>query len=279
MSTKARGTSNSRRLSNLAAKEAVPFRHLATAFLIERLVWRLTMEPKLTGKLVFKGGFVGLRVYDSSRYTIDLDALLRQANINSTLKIVQAAAEKDIDDGAWFCFDHQADLETQGEYGGVRQTYRAGFGEVPERIGRVQTINFDLGIGDPVDPVLAKTSSILTGEELIWMIYPIEAIIAEKLLALIERGSLNSRSKDVFDLSFFLPTAHPQSLRQSVIKCFEHRHTELPKSLSENLRAIDTSILSRGWASAVASVKNAPDFDAAFSDLVLLLKRFDESSA
>ncbi len=72
MSTKAKGMSISKRLSNLAAKTDVQFKHIATAFLIERLVWRLTTEPKLANKLVFKGGFVGLRVYDSRRYTIDL---------------------------------------------------------------------------------------------------------------------------------------------------------------------------------------------------------------
>jgi hypothetical protein len=276
---KAKGMSISKRLSNLAAKEQIPFKHLGTAFLIERLVWRLTTEPSLASKLVFKGGFVGLRVYDSSRYTIDLDALLRKADIEATLKITQAAAEKDLDDGAWFRFERQIDLETQGEYGGIRQTYRAGFGEIPKQIGRAQTINFDLGIGDPVDPVVATTNSLLTGEELSWMVYPIETIIAEKLHALIERGPLNSRSKDIFDLSIFFPKANPKSLRQSIKKCFEYRNTELPKSLSENLKNIDTSLLSRGWASAVASVKRAPDFDATFSKLVSLLERFDQSGA
>ena len=95
MSMKAKGMSISKRLSNLAAKEQIPFKHLGTAFLIERLVWRLTTEPSLASKLVFKGGFVGLRVYDSRRYTIDLDALLRKADIEATLKITQAAAEKE----------------------------------------------------------------------------------------------------------------------------------------------------------------------------------------
>jgi hypothetical protein len=47
-----------------------------TVFLIERLVARLIADKKLSQNLVFKGGFVGLRVYDSPRYTIDLDALL-----------------------------------------------------------------------------------------------------------------------------------------------------------------------------------------------------------
>ncbi|MBI3901121.1 MAG: nucleotidyl transferase AbiEii/AbiGii toxin family protein, partial [Chlamydiia bacterium] len=53
------------------------------------------------------------------------------------------------------------------------------------------------------------------GEDLSWSIYPIETIIAEKLHALINRGHLNSRSKDVFDLVAFLPTAKRSLLQSS----------------------------------------------------------------
>lgn len=143
MTEKAKGISISKKLSDLADKQQIPFKHIATAFLIERLVWRFSTERKLVDKLIFKGGFVGLRVYDSTRYTIDLDALLKRADIDSTLKIARSAAEKDIGDGAWFRMERQVDLETQGEYGGIRQIYRAGFGEIPKQIERTQTISFD----------------------------------------------------------------------------------------------------------------------------------------
>lgn len=44
------------------------------------------------------------------------------------------------------------DLATQGEYGGIRHTYRAGIGELLKDIKRAQIINLDLGIGDPITP-------------------------------------------------------------------------------------------------------------------------------
>jgi predicted nucleotidyltransferase component of viral defense system len=205
MSTKAKGTSVTQKLANLAKKRGARYEHVATEFLIERLVRRLVADKKLASLLVFKGGFVGLRVYNSSRYTVDLDALLRKSNLEATLTLTREAAETDLDDGVWFRFESQVDLEAQGEYGGIRQTFRAGFGELPKKLLKAQTINFDLGIGDPVSPVSSKMMTLLSNEELSWSVYPIETIIAEKLHALVDRGELNSRSKDVFDLVAFLP--------------------------------------------------------------------------
>ena len=134
MSTKAKGTSVTQKLANLAKKRGARFEHVATEFLIERLVRRLVADKKLASLLVFKGGFVGLRVYNSSRYTVDLDALLRKSNLEATLALTREAAETDLDDGVWFRFESQVDLETQGEYGGIRQTFRAGFGELPKKL-------------------------------------------------------------------------------------------------------------------------------------------------
>ena len=128
MSTKAKGTSVTQKLLALTQKAGVPFANIATTFLIERLVARLMADKELRKALVFKGGFVSMKVYASPRYTIDLDALLLRANIKETLQQTKVAAEVDLDDGVWFKFEEQIDLQTQGEYGGFRQVYRAGIG-------------------------------------------------------------------------------------------------------------------------------------------------------
>jgi hypothetical protein len=140
------------KLSSIAQSKGLPYQLISTTFLLERLLARLILDSRLAKSLVFKGGYVGLRVYDSPRYTIDLDALLLKADLNETLKRTIAAAQKDISDGTWLLFESQADSKTQGEYGGVRQVFRAGLGEPLKDVRRAQTINFDLGIGDPVTP-------------------------------------------------------------------------------------------------------------------------------
>lgn len=166
MTTKAKSDSVRKKLSNLAQKLNVPYRNVETVFLIERLVARLVVDKKLSQHLVFKGGFVGLRVYGSPRYTIDLDALLIKANIDSTLELVKQRAETDSDDGTWFRFESQTNLNTQGEYGGVRQVYRVGIGEILPDIRRAQSIHFDLGIGDPITPGHKKQKLLLSSRRM-----------------------------------------------------------------------------------------------------------------
>ena len=270
MTTKAKGTSIRQKIIEMSKKMEVNPRDLETVFLIERLVARLTANKNLADRLVFKGGFVGLKVYDSPRYTVDLDALLVKSNIEETLVMVEDQAQLDLNDGVWFRFDGQTDLATQGEYGGIRHTYRAGIGEVLKNIKKAQIINFDLGIGDPITPgpQLKKTPSLFLGnEDFSWSVYPIETICAEKLHALISHGDENSRSKDVHDLALFLPKTDPKTLKKAIRNCFEFRDTEMPQIFFDEVKKLNTSRLEKGWDSAVSSIPNVGSFNEAFKAL------------
>lgn len=249
-------------------------------FLIERLVARLVADKKLSQNLVFKGGFVGLKVYGSPRYTIDLDALLVKSNIDSTLELVKQRAEMDSDDGTWFRFESQTNLTTQGEYGGIRQVYRVGIGEILPDIKRAQSIFFDLGIGDPITPgpQKADTPSLFPqNEDISWSVYPIETICAEKLHALLTHGDANSRSKDVHDLSIFLPKADAETLGTAIKRCFQFRETELPQKLSAEIKKINTLRLEQGWANSVSTVVNAPDFKASFETVIKNMAKLEKA--
>jgi len=279
MSTKSKGVSVRQKLLALSASLKVPYPRIETAFFIERLVARLVADSELFRRLVFKGGFVAMKVYDSPRYTIDLDALLVKSDIESTLSMARKQVEMDLDDGVWFRFESQIDLQTQGEYGGIRQAYRAGTGEVLKDIRKAQVIHFDLGIGDPVVPKPRKMETpmaLQAGKSIEWMVYPIETIIAEKLHAVVSHGETNSRSKDVHDLAIFLPKADPHILAQAIRACFGYRKTEIPKKFSLTLSKLDTTNLERGWPSAVASVRNPPSFKLAFETVLVELKRMDK---
>ncbi len=279
MTTKAKGTSIRQKITDLSKKLGVPYQNLETVFMIERLVVRLVADKSLNAHLVFKGGFVGLRVYHSGRYTVDLDALLVKSHIGSTLALAKEKAEADMEDGVWFKFEEQVDLATQGEYGGVRQTYRAGIGEVLKNLKKAQVIHFDLGMGDPVTPGPQKIEVqplLPMGEGLSWSVYPIETIIAEKLHALISHGNINSRSKDVHDLSVFLPKADASILSEALEKCFAFRETELPKSFSETIQSINTTSLQRGWISATATVPKEREFKEAFDSVVKQMAKLEK---
>jgi len=84
MTTKAKGDSIRQNLIRLSKNRGVQYRNIETLFIIERLVARLIADKKLADHLVFKGGFVGIKIYESPRYTVDLDALLVKADIDET---------------------------------------------------------------------------------------------------------------------------------------------------------------------------------------------------
>lgn len=89
MTTKSKGDSIRQKLIHLSNKLEAKYPNIETVFLIERLVARLVANETLIKSLVFKGGFVGLKVYESPRYTVDLDALLVRSNIESTLELAK----------------------------------------------------------------------------------------------------------------------------------------------------------------------------------------------
>lgn len=277
MTTKSKGESVRQRLLKLSEKMGVAFANLETIFIIERLVVRLLANEHLRKSLVFKGGFVGLKVYESPRFTVDLDALLVKSNLEKTLEETKAAAEKEIADGVWFHFEEQINLTAQGEYGGIRQVFRSGVGERLKNPKKAQIVNFDLGIGDPVTPkpVAADTPALLSQEDLSWSVYPVETIIAEKLHAIVAHADANSRSKDIHDLAVFLPRADREILKDALEKCFEYRKTQLPKSFMTLLKELNTTVLERGWPSAVASVVGAPRFSDAFEKVITQLTEMD----
>jgi hypothetical protein len=179
------------KLSQLSKDLGVAYPKIFTEFILERLAYRLISHSDLRGKLVFKGGYVSLRVYESPRYTIDLDALLRRGRLDSIASVVRLAAEEEGTDGVWFRLEKTVDLQTQGEYGGLRIVMRAGLGEIPKNLKKAQIVHLDIGKGDPVvpGPVEVETPFILGGGSLSWRVYPVETTVAEKLHALVVRGS------------------------------------------------------------------------------------------
>ena len=242
------------------------------------MVARLTSSKELKDKLVFKGGYVALRIFDSPRYTIDLDATIRDGNINRISGLAKDAIELDLDDGVWFKFYKDLNLETQGEYGGLRLYFRAGIGDVPEKFTKARSIHLDLGVVDSIvpDPIFVNTNSVLDRGTLTWQVYSIELASCEKIHTLLSRMSDNSRSKDIFDLYHFLPKCDIPTLKRSLKETFKIRGDALPGNFISQLDSIEKSQLKRGWNSAVASIGQSIDFDEAFSVICKYIKMLDE---
>ena len=146
---------------------------------------------------------------------------------------------------------------------------------MPKDISRCDTVHLDLGVGDAVVPraIEAQTPSILEKENLSRKVYSIESIIAEKIHAFISRNGDNSRSKDIFDLAFFLPKSDPELLKEAIKICFKHRNTSLPKSIYKEMCSFDFILTAKGWSKATSSLIKKVTFNSCLEIVLKELKQ------
>lgn len=272
---KAQTASITAKLSALARAKAMPYDRLLTIFFIERAATRLVADPYLAEHLIFKGGYVNVRVYESPRYTRDLDATIRGADPTLTIKKIKTAMTVEANDGVWFYLAETSNLVAQGQIGATRLTYRAGLGEMPKNLEKAQLVDIDLGPGDSIipSPRTLETPFLLGNGSLSWQVYSAETIVAEKLHALIARGAANSRSKDVFDLDLLLADTDKSKLLAAINATFAARSSALPAQISETLVNQDRALIRKGWQSAAGYIKSARDFDSTLDAVIECLRK------
>ena len=271
---KALAQSITAKLSQLTRAQDKPYDKLLTIVLLERAVARLVADTTLARCLIFKGGYVSVRVYDSPRFTTDIDAVLHGLDQTSAVEKIREQMALPFGDGAWFRYEKEQNLVTQSEYGGWRLVFRGGLGDPPEKLHRAQIIDIDIGTGDPVTPAprLVETESLVGNDSLSWQVYPVETILAEKLHTLVARGSANSRARDVYDICLLLPRADAETLRTALQATFAYRGDNLPDEIAGVLQLMDTGLLERGWHSATGHISEVGEFNATWHELIVKLK-------
>ena len=219
------------RLLNRAKQTGDDYQTLLTSYCLERFLYRLGVSD-LRDRFVLKGAML-LRLWSERPYraTLDLDLLRRGDGafdaIREDLRTIQATpAPPDAVD-----FDGERirveAIRAADEYAGTRATLRA-------RCGRARlSLQIDMGLGDSVWPAPQTCTypTLLDFPEPELLAYPREAVVAEKLEAMVVLGDRNSRIKDFFDLhhlagSFDFDRA---TLAEAVRRTFEHRRTPTPE--------------------------------------------------
>ncbi len=268
-----------KKLKELAAAQKRNYNDLLLEFALERVICRLIQNKYISENFIFKGGFVVYKNYGGSRFTRDIDVL---DSSNSREKIITNVTKSLIHpirgDDFWFGEIKNYDLFHIENYPGIRFEIRYMLGEKPPKQQKAPKLHLDVGFGDYLTKPLKiqKLQSIIVKEDLSWKVYPIETIIAEKLEALIKRGSVGSRAKDVYDLTQLLPKIHDiPELLQAVKSTFHKRQTPLPKSFSESLLAMDINTLMSAWNS-VEIIGAEITFNSIWEKLLKLIKVLDE---
>ena len=117
-------------------------------------------------------------------------------------------------------------IRAEDEYAGTRAT-------LPARCGKARlSLQIDMGLGDSVWPAPRSCAypALLDFPPPEVLAYPREAVVAEKLEALVVLGDRNSRIKDFFDLHHLASRFgfDRETIAEAVLRTFARRGTPIP---------------------------------------------------
>jgi predicted nucleotidyltransferase component of viral defense system len=219
------------RLKKVADTEGRDFNYILMHYLIERLLYRLSVSP-YAGNFVLKGGLLLYTVLEQrARATRDIDLLAWhiQNLPDELIRIFKEIAIIPCDDAV--SFDTEAitveRVKEDADYQGIRIKL-TGFLDRSRHI-----LQFDIGFGDLIvpKPVDMTYPSILDMEPPCLKAYTLESVIAEKFQAGVYLAEANSRMKDFYDI-YELCSAFDfdgTTLSEAVSQTFERRKTEMPE--------------------------------------------------
>lgn len=219
------------RLLNRARQTGDDYQNLLTSFCLERFLYRLSVSGR-RDRFVLKGAML-LRLWSERPYraTLDLDLLRRgDGSFDAIREDLQAIVATPVPpdavdfDGARIAIEP---IRAGDEYAGTRAT-------LPARSGKARlALQIDMGIGDAVWPAPGECSypTLLDFPAPELLAYPREAVVAEKLEAMVVLGDRNSRIKDFFDLHHLATRFEfdRATLAEAVRRTFERRNTPIPE--------------------------------------------------
>ena len=258
------------RLMNIAREQKKTFNDLLKPLSFERLLARVG-KSQHRSKLIFKGGLCLKQFVNSDRETTDIDFLVKK--VDSQIETIRGVFEEvlsiEMDDSFQFSLIDCTKLEVQHKkYPGYRINIQVNLGKTRDRL------QVDLGIGDIVDEfemqldvVQYKGNPLISEAGVSILAYPPEFIFSEKLQAIIELGSLNSRMKDYFDCYVLMTKdiLDENKVKQAINKTFKNRKTDIQaiETASEEIIGL--------WTAFQKKVPTAP---RAIEDVIMKINNY-----
>lgn len=270
-------TSVRQRLFNRARERHEDFALVLTKYGLERFLYRLA-QSKYRDQFVLKGALL-FEVWTHRPYRPTRDLDLEGYGENSIARIKRLFAEiigRAVEDDG-LVFDSEslrvARIKEDQEYEGLRVNFVA-------RLERAKIhMQVDVGFGDVIVPPPQETAypAMLDFPSAHLLAYPREAVIAEKLEALVKLGIANTRMKDFYDLwKLLCDFDFDGALLSDAIKAtFKRRGTEIPSDTPLALTHEFSRDLQKAkqWQAFVKK-SNLDQHHATLDDVVANITRF-----
>ena len=228
------GKSNRTKLLNLSKQtKGADYNLILLRFVQERFLYRLSLSAYRENFFLKGGALLFAHERFAARPTRGMDFLgdrisRDKENIKSImLEICNIACEED---GVTFeCGEDKIwleDITVEKEYNGTRVHMTAHMDTI------VQLFSIDVGFGDVIVPHPSHLDYPLLIEGLPAVnveAYSLETVVAEKFQTMIDRGTINSRMKDFFDVYTILKEdkVDVKLLKEAIVGVFANRRTAL----------------------------------------------------
>jgi hypothetical protein len=221
---------------------------------------------------------------DSHRFTKDVDAIINDTSKEQLIIEVNKSLSLDLEDGFWFGDAVDEEISTESGYSGYRFKIlsKIGIAPGPLELKKLKRVHLDISIGVDLKDV-AQSSNINSVLDIFspfeWKVYPPEFIASEKIHCLLDRGDLNTRGKDVYDLSQVLNDIPIGKLASAVKRTFKNRKFEL-SDFYNTASKIDTELLEENFKKAMI-VSSNPAFQECWKivlNKMLELDQFNKKS-
>jgi predicted nucleotidyltransferase component of viral defense system len=249
-----------------------------TILTLERIIARLVNNPFLKERLIFGGGFVLFKESGTNRFTKDADAIINDVSKEKLIIEVEKSITLNLNDGFWFGDATVEEISTESGYGGYRFKILNKIGDPPTESEKknLKMIHLDISIGVDLEDV-AQNSNINSVLNLFdpfeWKVYPKEFIAAEKIHCLLDRGDLNTRGKDVYDLAQVLKDIPINKLSSAIVRTFNNRNFKL-ESFYNTANVIDTEFLKENFNKTIL-VSRKQTFDECWKIILNVMIELD----
>ena len=247
-------------------------------FYFERILERIS-KSSYRGKIILKGGLLLTSIIgDDERTTKDMDATLKGIPLtkNEVEKVFNEILNMDIDDEVLFKIISIKDIRLEDEYGGFRLN-------ILSKLDNNKTyITVELTTGDVITPreIKYNYNSIFEDKKIPIMSYTIETILAEKFQTVVNRGLLNTRLKDFYDIYILVNTKMSELSKENLINAIKNTFKRRKTSLDiDQINEIINDLISDNnmnslWENAVS--KNSYAKNIRFEDTIDAIKQIAE---
>ncbi|MFH1223510.1 MAG: nucleotidyl transferase AbiEii/AbiGii toxin family protein [Pseudomonadota bacterium] len=247
---------------------------------------------KYKDSLILKGGFVCKKCYLSTRFTSDVDLLLKIPNELKNMPIKQITesqyfktVQQDIitliqapdDSEIWFYY-----LGSKNIGYAQRDYFAYGFGKKPVIVNKSYSRRMSIDIAPDVEN--PSPSIILNGItdnigdlNFNFYTYTRERVVAEKIETLFRRGTENTRSRDIFDIYTQIDWCDKAALKNELKNVFAARRLQEHNITTLNeLENMDPRLLQQGWKKTLAeSTWPEADFNMMYQAVIKDLENYN----